>query len=203
MAKKEEKLENNSGETITSEPTKPQSGGLGLVPILGIVFGSLLLLIIATRFLFLPYIVDSLKGYEKKEEVAKKEESNKTEEGPFSGVDKKLIRYVESGRITTNPFNSADQFVVVNLGFKFFATEEEPLKEMFGEKSGEGSATFPPEFMGKIRSKVNHILGAMTISELQEKRLEIANIFKDSLKTIFSANHLILGEVFLQEFIIQ
>lgn len=203
MAKKEEKLENNISESITPEPTKPQSAGLGLVPILGIVFGSLLLLIIATRFLFLPYIVDSLGGGEKKKEVVKKDQSNKLEEGPYSGIDKKLIKYVESGRITTNPFNSSDQFVVVNLGFKFYATKEETLKEIFGEKGGEGPPTFPPEFMGKIRSKVNQILGAMTVFELQEKRLEISNIFKDSLKTIFSANNLVLGEVFLQEFIIQ
>lgn len=207
MAKKEEKLENNIGENITTEPTKPQTGGLGLVPILAIVSGySLLLiiaLIIATRSLFLPYIVDSLRKDEKKEEVVTKVESNKSEEGPYSGIDKNLIKYVESGRITTNPFNSADQFVVVNLGFKFFATKEETLKEIFGEKGGEGTLIFPPEFMGKIRSKVNQILGAMTVFELQQRRLEMANIFKDSLKTIFSANNLILGEVFLQEFIIQ
>ncbi|MGQ9818486.1 MAG: hypothetical protein ACUVQ1_00960 [Candidatus Kapaibacteriales bacterium] len=203
MAKKEEKIETNGGEPIATEPMKPQSSGFGLIPILGIVFGSLLLLIIATRFIFLPYIVESLKDDKKKEEVVKKDERSITEKGPYAGIDKKLIKYVESGRITTNPFNSADQFVVVNLGFKFYATNEETLKEMFGEKGGEGLPTFPPEFMGKIRSRVNQILGAMTIPELQQKRLEIANIFKDSLKTIFSANNLILGEVFLQEFIIQ
>lgn len=206
MAKKEEgKLENNGLEQQTFETTKnSQSSGLGLVPILAIVFGSLLILILATRFIFLPYIVDNISGgSQKKEEVTTKTETRKADEGPYAGIDKKLIKYVETGRITTNPFNSSEQFVVVNLGLKFYASNEETLKEMFGEKGGESATTFPPEFMAKIRSKVNQILGSMTVIELQQKRLELANVVKDSLKTIFSAGNLVLGEVFLQEFIIQ
>lgn len=192
MAKKEEN-ELKNGEDIQSQETKEKksSGNLGLVPILGIVFGSLIILILATRFLFLPYIVESMGGGSKKEDEKTKEEVK---------VDKKLVRFVETGRITTNPLNS-DQFVVVNLALRFSARDEKTMKEVLGE-GGEGTG-LPPEIMAPIRSKVNQILGSLTVTELQQRRNNLANEFKDSLKTIFLNHNLFLNEVFLQEFIIQ
>ncbi len=199
MAKKEE---NENLEELKTEETTPKksSGGLGLIPILGIVFGSLLILILATRFLFLPYIVENLGGNKKDTTEAKKEESKTETKGPFAGVDKKLIKFIETGRITTNPLNS-DQFVVVNLGLRFYALNENAIKEFMGEAK-EGSS-LPPDFMAQIRGKINQILGSLTVAELQQRRNQLANEFKDSLKTIFSNHELTLGEVYLQEFIIQ
>ncbi|MGB9851876.1 MAG: flagellar basal body-associated FliL family protein [Candidatus Kapaibacteriota bacterium] len=192
MAKKEEETQSNGevNQGTQAKEAKP-SGGMGLVPILGIVFGALIILIIATRFLFLPYIVENLGGGQKKEEQKKEEVK----------PDKKLLKYVETGRITTNPLNS-DQFVVVNLAFKFGARDEKVLEEIFG-KGGEGAANLPPEIMAPIRSKINQILGSLTVAQLQERRNNLANDFKDSLKAIFSQHDLILNDVFLQEFIIQ
>ncbi len=199
MAKKEE---NENLEELKTEETTPKksSGGLGLVPILGIVFGSLLILILATRFLFLPYIVENLGGNKNDTSETKKEEIKTATKGPFAGVEKQLIKFIETGRITTNPLNS-DQFVVVNLGLRFYAQNENVLKEIFGE-SKEG-ATLPPDFMAQIRGKINQMLGSLTVTELQQRRNQFANEFKDSLKTIFANYELVLGEVFLQEFIIQ
>jgi flagellar basal body-associated protein FliL len=201
MAKTEENENLESQETETKKEPKA-SGGLGLVPILAIVFGSLLILILATRFLFLPYIVENMGGGGKKPESTEVKETEKKPEakGPFAGVDKKLIKYIETGRITTNPLNS-DQFVVVNLGLRFYATDEKILKELMGE--GKEGAGLPPEIMGQLRGKVNQILGSLTVAELQQRRNQLANEFKDSLKTIFSSHELVLGEVYLQEFIIQ
>lgn len=192
MAKKEEN-ELKNGENSQSQETKEKkaSGSLGLIPILGIVFGSLIILILATRFLFLPYIVESMGGGNKKAEEKTKEEVI---------IDKKLVRFIETGRITTNPLNS-DQFVVVNLALRFSARDEKTMKEVLGE--GGEAAGLPPEIMAPIRSKVNQILGSLTVTELQQRRNNLANEFKDSLKAIFSAHQLILNEVFLQEFIIQ
>ncbi|MEJ5287105.1 MAG: hypothetical protein CH6_1141 [Candidatus Kapaibacterium sp.] len=193
MAKKEENDVKNGEDTQSPQSKESKaSGGVGLVPILGIVFGSLLILILATRFLFLPYIVQNIGGGEQKKEEKKEEKST---------ADKKLIKYVETGRITTNPLNS-DQFVVVNLAFKFSARDEKVLQEIFGE-SKEGGAGLPPEIMAPIRSKINQILGSLTVPQLQERRNTLAYEFKDSLKTIFAQHQLILNEVYLQEFIIQ
>lgn len=192
MAKKEENEVTNGESTKSTEGReKKPSTGLGLVPILGIVFGALLILILATRFLFLPYIVENIGGGQKKEEQKKEEVK----------PDKKLFKYVETGRITTNPLNS-DQFVVVNLSFKFSARDEKVLKEVLGE-GNEGGGGLPPEIMAPIRSKINQILGSLTVGQLQERRNNLANEFKDSLKSIFAQHELILNEVYLQEFIIQ
>ncbi|MCX7908829.1 MAG: flagellar basal body-associated FliL family protein [Ignavibacteria bacterium] len=192
MAKKEENDLNTEGKQPEVSKDTKTSGTIGLIPILGIVFGSLILLIIATRFIFLPYIVENLSGGGKKAEEKAKEEVK---------LDKKLMKYFETGRITTNPLNS-DQFVVVNLAMKFSARDEKVLKEIFGE-GGEAGAVLQPEIMAPIRSKINQILGSLTVAELQQRRNNLANEFKDSLKPIFSSHQLILNEVYLQEFIIQ
>lgn len=203
MAKhSDENVENGNQEQLGGPKPSRTFSGIQLVPLLGITFGVIIIIILATRFIFLPFILDNLKDGQK-EEQSKKEEVKKLEKGPYAGIDKSLIKYVETGRITTNPLNSAEQFVVVNLGFKFYALNHEALKELFGEKEVEGTMSFPPEFMARIRSKVNQILGSMTVTDLQQKRLDLGNLFRDSLKSVFSSHSLILGEVFLQEFIIQ
>jgi flagellar basal body-associated protein FliL len=192
MAKKEEnELKNGEGNQQETPKQPKQSGGVGLVPILGIVFGALLLLIIATRFIFLPYIIENMGGGKKTEETSKEKEKE----------NKNLMKFVETGRITTNPLNS-DQFVVVNLAMKFSARDEKVFAELFGEKK-EGEASLPNEIMAPVRSKINQILGSLTVAELQQRRNTLANEFKDSLKSIFAEHQLILNEVYLQEFIIQ
>jgi hypothetical protein len=62
MAKEEDNIENGAAEHKVEKPVKSDGGRLGLIPILGIVFGSLLIVILATRFLFLPYVVVNLGG---------------------------------------------------------------------------------------------------------------------------------------------
>lgn len=189
MAKKEE---NNTvtDENIQHETAKEKnaSSGLGLVPILGIVFGALIILILATRFLFLPYVVENLGGTKKDEP--------KTEE---ISSDKELMKFVETGRITTNPLNS-DQFVVVNLALRFSARDKKILEKVLA--GAEGGA-MPTEIMAPIRSKINQVLGSLTVDQLQQRRNFLASELKDSLKAIFATHNLILNEVYLQEFIIQ
>ncbi len=200
MGKEEDDIENGAVEVKAEKTAKSNGGGLGLIPLLGIVFGALLIVILATRFVFLPYVVDNLSGEKKEKEEAKKE-VKKAKEGPFAGVEKELIKYVETGRVTTNLLNS-DKFIVVNLGLKFFARDKEAFKELFeGNEPKEG--TLPPELMARIRGVLNQLLGSMTMTELQMKRGELVTIFKDNLNKVFSDNNLVLGEVYLNEFIIQ
>lgn len=201
MAKEENDIENDAAERKVEKPAKSDGSGLGLIPILGIVFGSLLIVILATRFLFLPYVVDNLGG-EKKEKEEVKKEGSKVKEGPFAGIDRGLIKYVETGRITTNLLNS-DKFIVINLGLKFFARDKETLNELFGGSSEKEIASLPPELMARIRGVLNQLLGSMTVAEIQLKRSELVPIFKDNLSKVFSDNNLVLGEVYLNEFIIQ
>ncbi|MCX7879852.1 MAG: hypothetical protein N2517_04240 [Ignavibacteria bacterium] len=203
MAKKEaNELENGGAPANEVKEEKKQSSSLGLIHILAIVGGSLLILILATRFIFLPYIREALELQDPtKQEAKMKEEESRKKLDPFADVDKKLIRFVQTGRITTNPLNS-EQFVVVNLSFRFSAKDEKVLKESVIE-GGEGSTTLQPEIMGRIRGKINQMLGSSTVQDLQQQRTNLPLIFKDSLKHIFEYHELNLGEVFLEEFIIQ
>ncbi len=197
MAKGGEDLDKQDN-LVSGIETKPKSGGLGLVHIIGIVFGSLLFLVVAVRFLILPYVIESLKP---NEEASKKKEEISKPKGPFDGVEKELIKFIETGRITTNPLNS-DQFVVVNLGLKFFARDKKVLREIFGQ-AAEGEVSLPPELMAKIRGKINQTLGSMTVTDLNQNRTRLPYIFLDSLKPVFSEGKLVLGEVIMNEFIIQ
>ncbi|MFN3307393.1 MAG: flagellar basal body-associated FliL family protein, partial [Candidatus Kapaibacteriota bacterium] len=67
---------------------------------------------------------------------------------------------------------------------------------------GEGGG-LPTEIMAPIRSKINQVLGSLTVEQLQQRRNILASELKDSLKAIFATHELILNEVYLQEFIIQ
>jgi hypothetical protein len=96
---------------------------------------------------------------------------------------------------------NSDKFIVINLGLKFFARDKEVLNELFGGSSE--NTSLPPELMARIRGSLNQLLGSMTVTDIQLKRGELVPIFKDNLSKVFSENNLVLGEVYLNEFIIQ
>lgn len=213
MAKDKEKTEEKEGQ----EPVKPEteakakkSGGLKLPFVLGIIAGVLLILILAVRFLFLPYIVGSLTseanaGQAKIEGETKSENSDNPlkEEIDVFKANEKLSEFFQTGRITTNPKQST-QFVVADFGIIFFPKDEESLKELYpGGKKEEGSSALPPTLSSRVRGIINSVLGSMTVEELQVKRDSIPTYVMANLKPFFKEKKLFIKEVILQEFIIQ
>ncbi len=213
MAKDKEKKEEKDGQ----EPVKPESeekekkaGGLKLPFVLGIIAGVLLILILAVRFLFLPYIVGSLTseataGQSPIEGESKSEQSNSPikEEIEIFKANEKLSEFFQTGRITTNPRQST-QFVVADFGIIFFPKDEESLKELYpGGKKEEGSSALPPTLSSRVRGIINSVLGSMSVEELQVKRDSIPEYVMANLKPFFKEKKLFIKEVILQEFIIQ
>lgn len=213
MAKDKDKTEEKDGQ----EPIKPEneeksksSGGLKLPFVLGIIAGVLLVLILAVRFLFLPYIVGSLTseataGENKIEHQSKEDHSDSPlkEELEVFKANEKLSEFVQTGRITTNPRQST-QFVVADFGIIFFPKDEESLKELYpGGKKEEGNSSLPPSLSSRVRGIINSVLGSMSVEELQVKRDSIPEFVMANLKPFFKEKKLFIKEVILQEFIIQ
>jgi flagellar basal body-associated protein FliL len=101
------------------------------------------------------------------------------------------LKFVETGRITTNPKMST-KFVVINLGLEFKAKEE-----------GSGEENLSPKMMAKIKGVVNQVLGSYLVEELHAKRDSIGIILKNDLKITFNEENYLLKDVILQEFLIQ
>lgn len=213
MAKEKDKTEEKEGQ----EPVKPEaddkvkkSAGLKLPFVLGIIAGVLVILILAVRFLFLPYIVGSLTseataGESKTEGESKSEHGNNPlkEELDVFKANEKLSEFFQTGRITTNP-KASTQFVVADFGIIFFPKDEESLKELYPEgKEEEGSSALPPTLSSRVRGIINSVLGSMTAEELQIKRDSIPVYVMTNLKPFFKEKNLFIKEVILQEFIIQ
>lgn len=213
MAKEKGKTEEKDGQ----EPVKPEteekvknSAGLKLPFVLGIIAGVLVILILAVRFLFLPYIVGSLTseataGESKTEGNSKSEIGNNPlkEELDVFKANEKLSEFFQTGRITTNPKGST-QFVVADFGIIFFPKDEESLKELYPEgKKEESSSALPPSLSSRVRGIINSILGSMTAEELQIKRDSIPEYVMTNLKPFFREKKLFIKEIILQEFIIQ
>lgn len=213
MAKEKNKAEEQEGQ----EPVKPEneekpkkSAGLKLPMVLGIIAGVMIILIVAVRFIFLPYIVSSLTseataGESKAKTEAKSESSENSgkEEFEVFKANEKLSEFFQTGRITTNPKQST-QFVVADFGIIFFPKDEESMKALFeGGKKEEGSTALPAKLSARVRGIINSVLGSMTVEELQVKRDSIPNYVMANLKPFFKEKNLFIKEVILQEFIIQ
>ncbi len=216
MAKPKEK----TGEEVVEnqEPESPKkkekkSGEIKLPLLIGIIAGSIIILVVAVRFLFLPYLVENLSAQtelnstagkdfaENKDAHSGKKLSSKDEEELILDDEKKL-EFIETGRITTNPKMSS-QFVVVNLGMIFAAKDEDALNELKESGGKEEGGGLPQNMVARIKGNVNSVLGSMSVEDLQAKRDSLPTFFKGKIKPIFKEKNLLLKEIILQEFIVQ
>ena len=196
---------------VKEKPAKKERGPVGLPVILGIIFGTLLVLVLSVRFLILPYIVDGLNPEAHKEkEKAEKAEKARAAADPLSVMTpeykEKETKTIETGRITTNPKGST-QFVVLNLATLYIPKDEGALaainKENGKTKEGEGT---PPAFvqtMIRVKGVVNSVLGSMTVEELQGNRDSLRKVFAKEFKELFLEKKCIVMDVIIQEFMIQ
>ena len=219
MAKKEEP----ENQEEVQEPLKPKKKGeLGLVMIIGIIAGTLILLVGLLYAVFWfgvrPYIVppppataETAKdahgesSKKDKEEGAEGEEGKDGEKPEFNAHDP-LAKFFVTGRITTNPRGSASNYVVIDLGIYAYYKDEE-AKEKAESGGGHGGSTdktaMTPELGTLVKGVINRILGSMSVDDLQARRDSLPIVFKKELKPVFKENHFKIFNVVLQEFLIQ
>lgn len=197
------------------EPEKPQkkSGGLSLPVIIGIGAGVLIILVVVILFavkMMLNTVVESQIGAvqpNNEQQTPPKEEKDMSNIEYYKmmadndTVSDEDAKYMETGRITTNPRGST-QFVVVNLGISYRdKTSEDDGKKK--EKNDEPDDK-KRKFEALIRNAINNQIGDMTVSELQQiRRDSLRSIFKESLTPVFVSNRIFLRDVILVEYIIQ
>ncbi len=197
------------------EPEKPQkkSGALSLPVIIGIGAGVLVILVAVILFavkMMLNTVVETKMGaiqQSAEQQAVPKEEKDMSNLEFYKmmsendSVGDEDAKYMETGRITTNPRGST-QFVVVNLGISYRdkSAEEEAKKKDKNEETDDKKR----KFEALIRNAINNQIGDMTVAELQQiRRDSLRSIFKESLTPVFINNRIFLRDVILVEYIIQ
>jgi len=209
MAKEKEGTEENLEPEVSEKPAK-KTGAVSLTVLLGIIFGTIIILILAIRFLFLPYMVENMGGEKHKENEKPKVVVNKNWESEFFAQNEKISQFFETGKITTNPRNSKE-FVITNFGIIYFPKDEDQLKELKSEKAKEGKETeaggntslLPQKSYAKMKGAILSVIGSLTIEEIQSRRDSLPSMIKTILKPIFKEKEMFIKDVILQEFIIQ
>lgn len=206
---------NDQEEVEKQEPLKPEKKGLSLPLIIGaavgvlviIVLGVVLGVVITTKFFGPEHTEETATdGKAKKEKVTKStvDEEFDTEGGYLSKLHDIIL--METGRITTNPKGAASVFVVVNFGmeFKKMDPDNDELAKLVDAK-GVLDMEHPAmkKLMARMRGVLNNMLASYTQDELLSKRSELPDLVKKEMKPIFRDYELSLGNVTIQEFIIQ
>ena len=215
MAKDKSAPEESKEPKQVPEKPKGNSGIPGIVQLVGIISGTVVIMVIilflAFKFLVFPDLkqltgagrLDSTAvGEKSKEELAKEAEKKKDawmneEDASFFQNDENT-HFVETGRITTNPSGSTDRFVVINLGLIYLT---KPGEKESGEEGG--AAALSPTIIARIRGGVNMVLGKYTAEQIKSQQDSLPNVFKKELKPIFRQGKMLLKDVILQEIIIQ
>ncbi len=193
------------------EPEEPKKkAGLSLPVIIGIGAGVLIILVVVILFA-VKMMLNSVVGTQPGETQTTEQEHKQVEDKDLSDVEyyKRMAeedkisdndsKYMETGRITTNP-RSSTQFVVVNLGLSYrtgLGVDDEAKKEAESDDQKR-------RFEALIRNAVNNQIGDMTVGELQQiRRDSLTSIFKERLIPVFINNRIFLRDVILVEYIIQ
>lgn len=190
-------------------------GGISMPLIIGAA-GGIIVLIIASVIIGIVVAGKFFGPQAAQEEANSKDGKNKAtankeyKENPYEGEmplsQLEGVMFMETGRITTNPKNGTSIYVVMNLGFEFKKMDEES-KELaaIADKEGKVAIENPlvQKMMARIRSTINQMIASYTEAELQNMRPQMPDVLKKQLKPVFKDYELILGNVSIQEFIIQ
>ncbi len=193
------------------EPLKPEKKGMSMPLMIGAAVGVLVIVmlgvvlgvVVASKFI-MPQPAAT-------HEATAAKSGHSSNSGEFESEGRMLknlheVMLLETGRITTNPKGEASVFVVVNFGmeFKKLDPDNEELKKIAGAE-GEVDHENPimKKLMATMRGKLNNMLASYTKDELLAKRGELPEMVKKELKPIFKEYELALGNVTIQEFIIQ
>ncbi len=203
------------------EKPKRKPADTGLIQLVGIIAGTVIVMVVilylAFKFLIYPDLKE-LTGANTADSTAVEDKHNKDkhdekhegknddswmdEETTSFFEDEQNTHFFETGRITTNPKGTTKQFVVINLGLIYMT---KPGEEGGGGKEGEEGEgpSLPPTTMARIKHGINMILGKYSAEQLKANQDSLPYFFKDELKPIFRQKQMLLRDVIIQEIIIQ
>jgi hypothetical protein len=193
------------------EPEEPKKkAGLSLPVIIGIGAGVLIILVVVILFA-VKMMLNSVVGTQPVDIQTTEQQHKPVEDKDISDVEyyKRMVdedkisdndsKYMETGRITTNP-RASTQFVVVNLGLSY----RTGLGVDDAAKKAAETDDQKRRFEALIRNAINNQIGDMTVGELQQiRRDSLTSIFKEKLVPVFIYNRIFLRDVILVEYIIQ
>lgn len=212
-------------EEEVQQPEKPvkkkksSGGGLSLPVMIAIGVGTLVIIVVVILFA-ISYMVNNImdqrigelatdssgvtqhadkpkeKGNDAREEIEKTWQELEEEE--YFG-DQKGVKYMETGRIITNP-KLSEKFAVINLGLSY---REKVGEEESSEESADAPDAKALKMEAQIKSILNNMIGSMTEEEIQHQRQNLSTIVKEKLTPLFKKNKMFLREVLIVEFIIQ
>jgi flagellar basal body-associated protein FliL len=208
MAEELEKQEPEKQKKKEKEKKQGASGALSLPMLIGIGGGGIVLILvtvifgyfIATKLFPTQPVVVSQNG-----QVTNSNDNKDNKDKKKSEDDIHSSLYMETGRITTNPKDAPSTFVVLNLSLEFvpYNKDDDKVKEMMGKEGLNMNNPIVQKMLGRIKSTVNNQIASLTLAELQAKRPELENMYKDALKTTMNEFGFKLLNVGLIEFIIQ
>ncbi len=221
--KKEEKAPDSAGQNEELQvPEKPKKRGgaeIGLIPMVGIIGGtvlSMILVVFALYWFFIrPDIIgshgggsDSTKVHEEKELTPEEEEKQKLKEAMQKLEEEDAISetegvlFVQTSDIITNT-NPPDWFIVVQLGLEY------RLPAIEGEESGGGghgaaaAPTLAPKLESEVRATVTKFFGSKSMDQITAIRDSLEKKFHEELKPIFLKNKIFLRKVAVPKFVTQ
>ncbi|MBE2188144.1 MAG: hypothetical protein KGZ71_09070 [Desulfobulbaceae bacterium] len=199
-------------EVNKQEPEVPKKkAGLSLPVIIGIGAGVLIVLVVVILFA-VKMMLNSVVGTQQGDTQSTEQVQKPVEDKELSNIEyyKKMAdedkisendsKYMETGRITTNP-RASTQFVVVNLGLSYrIGVDAEDAEKKEGTETDDQKRRFE----ALIRNAINNQIGDMSVGELQQiRRDSLTSIFKERLVPVFINNRIFLRDVILVEYIIQ
>lgn len=223
---KEKKEETQEEKQVPEKPKKKSSNGGGdinLVTLIGIIGGSVVLMVtllyFVLQFLIIPEFKNMNSGGSNNSEgnvaaVAHVEEVHSKEEATKFDFKKEEMLYpeegvhlMETGKIITNPKGST-KFALANCALEYRTGHED---ERFPVAEGEGGGEIDPssnpilkKVLIRSQGKLNGVLGSMDIGQLQNLGADsLAIIFKRDLKPLFEKENMYLRDVIITQFLIQ
>lgn len=226
MAKDKDKKEAAEGTVENIEvPEKPKKRGgseIGLIPMVGVIGGtvlSMILVVFALYWFFIrPDIIGSHGGKQdstqveekeltpaQEEELKMKQAMKKLEEEDAIGGEAEGVLFVQTSDIITNT-NPPDWFIVIQLGLEYRLPTIEGEAAPAAEGHGGGGAAGPklePKLESEVRAIVTKFFGMRSIDEITGIRDSLEQKFHEELKPIFLKNKIFLRKVAVPKFVTQ
>ncbi len=222
---KEKKEEAQEEKQVPEKPKKKSGGGgdINLVTLMGIIGGSVVLMVTLLYFVLQFLIIPEFKNMNSgggnnsegnSEAVTHVEESkSQAEHAKFDFKKEELlfpdegIHLMETGKIITNPKGST-KFAVANCALEYRISSED---ERFPKGEGEGGGEIDPstnsilkKVLIRSQGKLNGLLGSFNMDQIQNLGADsLKIIFKRDLKPIFKKENLYLRDVIITQFLIQ
>lgn len=222
MAKKEKEQseEPKQGDLQVPEKPKKRGGGdLKIVPLVGIIGGTVLFMILVVFslywFFIRPDIIasrggnDSTKVHQEAKELTPEEEEKaklkqemaKLEEADALGETEGVL-FVQTPDIIANT-NPPNYYVVIQLGLEYRLPATEAKAEGGGHGGGAAGPTLPPKLMSEVSSFVTRYVGSKSLEQISALRDSLDIKFHAELKPIFIKNKIFLRKVSIPKFIMQ